>query len=394
MRIVEVNSFNFGSTGRIMLGIAEVAREKGYNVWTFNPAGKSQKKNITGNYSIGNRYERNISSKICYYIGGNGKFNIIGTKRFLSELDNIKPDIIHFHNLHSNYLNLEMLFHYIKKRRINVVWTLHDCWSFTGHCPYFDIVGCEKWKEECYACPMIHEYPATKWDSSTKEFRRKKELFTNIEDMTIVTPSQWLANLVSESFLKDYPVRVIFNGINLSNFHPRTSNFRARYKIAKDKFIILGVAFSWGTRKGQDRFELLAKKLDNRFQIVLVGIDEKNVNSDNIICIPKTDNQEQLAEIYTAADVFLNPTREDNFPTVNVEALSCGLPVISYGAGGSAEAFDEQSGMIADDENIADVLNRLYDKPIDRENCLLRGREFDERVKFQEYIELYEKITQ
>ena len=391
MKIIEINSMNFGSTGKIMLGIAEVARIDGDKIWTYNPDGRTQKKEILENHTIGNRYERFISAKINYFAGKQGALNLIGTYKFLSELEQIKPDIIHFHNLHSNYINFALLFKYINKNNIKVVWTLHDCWAFTGHCPYFDIVQCKKWISGCYSCPMIHQYPATKWDNSRREYNRKRKIFTSVKNMLIVTPSQWLADLTRDSFLNKYPVEVIYNGIDLSIFQPRDSDFRNKYRV-ENKFIILGVAFSWGIRKGQDRFEKLAEKLDERFQIVLVGIDEKNIKSDKIICITKTDNQQQLAEIYTAADVLLNPTREDNFPTVNIEALACGTPVLSYGAGGSAEAFDEKSGMIVSDDTIVENLESLYKENFKEEDCIIQGKKFDQNMKFREYINIYHSI--
>lgn len=391
MKIVELNSMNFGSTGKIMLGIAEVARIEGDEVWTYNPDGRTQKKGILENYTIGSRYERFISAKINYFTGKQGALNLIGTYKFLSKLEQIKPDIIHFHNLHSNYINFALLFKYINKNNIKVVWTLHDCWAFTGQCPYFDIVQCEKWISGCYSCPMIHQYPATKWDNSRREYSRKKKIFTSVKNMLIVTPSQWLADLTRDSFLNKYPVEVIYNGINLSIFQPRFSDFRNKYRI-ENKFIILGVAFSWGIRKGQDRFEKLAEKLDERFQIVLVGINGKDVKSDKIICITKTDNQQQLAEIYTAADVLLNPTREDNFPTVNIEALACGTPVLSYGAGGSAEAFDKKSGTIVSDDTVVETLKKLYKENLKKENCIIRAKQFDQNKKFKEYVDLYRTL--
>ena len=391
MKIVEINSINWGSTGKIMLGIAEIASED--MIWTFNPAGRTQKKGIKKNYTIGNRYERFISEKINYFSGKQGALNLLGTYKFLKELDKIQPEIIHLHNIHSNYINFELLFRYIKKNNIKVVWTLHDCWAFTGHCPYFDIVQCNKWKTECHSCQMIHEYPATKWDSSTREYNRKKKMFTSVQNMIIVAPSQWLADLTRKSFLSKFPVQVIFNGIDLKIFHPCVSNFRKKYAI-ENKFIILGVAFSWGVRKGQDRFEKLAEKLDERFQIVLVGINKEDVKSNRIICITKTDNQQQLAEIYTEADVFLNPTREDNFPTVNIESLACGTPVLSYGAGGSAEAFDEKCGMIVSDDTIVRVLEKLYKNNFKEADCIMRGKQFDQNIKFKEYVELYHKVQE
>lgn len=392
MKIVEINSMNFGSTGKIMLGIAEVAREAGIQVWTFSPDGRSQKKDIKGNASIGNRYERFISEKINYYTGKQGALNLIGTSKLLSTLKKIKPDIIHLHNIHSNFVNWEMLFEYINEYKVKVVWTLHDCLPFTGHCPYFDIVQCEKWKTSCYDCPMVHEYPATRFDMSKSEYSRKKRIFTTVDDMIIVTPSQWLANLVGESFLGKYDIHVIQNGIDLDVFYPHKSDFRNHYGIKEDKFVILGVAFSWGYRKGLDRFELLAEKIDDRFQILLVGIEKCKVKSNKIICISKTDSQSQLAEIYSSANVLLNPTREDNFPTVNIEALSCGLPVLSYGAGGSAEAFNAESGMIVNDSNVIETLERMYEQPYSKENCIVQGKKYDQNEKFKEYVDLYNQM--
>jgi glycosyltransferase involved in cell wall biosynthesis len=253
------------------------------------------------------------------------------------------------------------------------------------------MVQCEKWKAKCNDCPIYTNYPATRKDSSSSEYEFKKDLFTSVKTMVIVTPSQWLADLVEQSYLRKYPLRVIFNGIDLEKFHFRNSEFRNIYNL-RNKFIVLGVASLWEERKGQDRFEYLAESLDDRFKVVMVGVDKKNVKSDKIICIRKTDNQEQLAEIYSTADVFLNPTREDNFPTVNIEALACGTPVLSYGAGGSAEAFDEKSGMIVSDETIIDILDRLYNVNFKSEDCIKRGKEFEQRLKFQEYVELYNNL--
>lgn len=388
--VVEVNGGTKGSTGKIMFGIAETARENSYEVYTFSPPGKSQRKDVVNHMFIGNVVERRISEKINLFTGRTESLNLLGTGKFLKMLERIHPDIIHLHVMHGNYINIKKLFKYIKRNNIVLVWTLHDCWSFTGQCPYFDITGCQKWLTECGSC-SYKGYPAPNRDHSRKLFQKKKSLFSDIENMVIITPSRWLEGLVKQSFLKKYPVKVIFNGIDLEIFKPRKSDFRERHGI-RNKFVILGVAFSWGYRKGQDRFERLAESLDDRFQIVLVGIDY--TVCDKIICISRTENQEQLAELYSAADVFLNPTREDNFPTVNIEALACGTPVLSYGAGGSAEAFDEKSGMIVSDDTIIDVLNKLYYKNFRAEDCLSCGREFEQKHKFKEYVELYDLLLQ
>lgn len=394
MKIVEINSSNFGSTGGIMLNICNIVRDNGMEVYTFNPAGRTQRKGLPYNFSIGNRYERYLSDKINFFTGKQGSLNIFGTRRFLKQLDSISPDIIHFHNLHSNYINLNMLFKYIRKKQIKVVWTLHDCWAITGHCPYFDIVQCDKWKNGCEKCEMYKEYPATWRDSSDTEYVHKSQLFKGLPYVHIVTPSVWLKELVEQSFLSDYPISVINNGIDLEVFRPRDSYFRENYGISPEKFVVLGVSFSWGIRKGLDRFINLAKKLDERFQIVLVGTND-NIDKmlpPNIISIHKTQNQVELAEIYSAANIFLNPTREDNFPTVNIESLACGTPVLSYGAGGSAEAFDESCGAIVSDENILKTLEKLIKENFSAENCVSRSLKYEKNSRFLEYIDIYNSI--
>lgn len=389
--IVELNSFNYASTGIIMLGIAGAARKAGYRVITYSPAGRSQKKNIDGHRFIGSKIERRISDKINTWTGKQGALNWFGTQKLLHELDRLKPDIIHLHNLHSNYVNLELLFAYIKKHNIRLVWTFHDCWPFTGHCPYFDIVGCNKWQTLCHNCDMYREYPAARVDRSSEMFQMKKRCFSGVRDAVLVTPSRWLADLAEKSFLQCYPIKVIPNGIDRELFRPRSGNFREAYGL-ESKFIVLSVAFSWGYRKGQDRLEALAERLDSRFQVVLVGISQESVKNKRVLCIPRTDSPEQLAEIYTAADVFLNATREDNFPTVNLEALACGTPVLSYGAGGSAEAFDEKSGAVIDDSSVVETLERLYQKNYAAQDCVARSKEFDREVKFKEYVAIYDAL--
>ena len=394
-RIVEINSVNFSSTGNIMLNIAETAREHEYEVFTFHPSGRSQRKDIEGDYAFGNRYERIVSSRFNFFTGKQGRGNILGTFGLLRRIRAIEPSIIHLHNLHSDYVNISMLIRYIRKHKIRIVWTLHDCWAFTGRCPYFDILGCNQWKTGCDDCRYPKcEYPTSFMNKSHAMWKTKKKMFTCIPNMTIITPSQWLADLVNESFLKQYPIFVINNGIDLSVFKPTESDFRVIHNISKDTFIILGVAFGWGERKGLDRIIRLSKILDQRYKIVLVGTNEK-IDKElpvNILSIHRTQDQRQLAEIYSAADVFLNPTREDNFPTVNIEALACGTPVLSYGAGGSAEAFDDTCGKIVSDNTIIEVLESLYVKNYDTRACLNRAKKYDLANLFLEYVSLYNSI--
>ena len=335
-----------------------------------------------------------LKSRIYGNLGFNSKN---ATKKIITILEKTNPDVIHLHNLHGHNVNLQMLFCYFKKRsNIKIIWTFHDCWAFTGHCPHFAMVKCDKWKSGCYKCPQYSIYPKSLFDNSKKMYALKKRLFTGVENMTIVTPSEWLAGLVKQSFLKDYPVKVINNGINLSVFKPTESDFREKYGISADKKILLGVAFGWGVRKGLDVFIELYNRLSaEKYQIVLVGTDKKTDKQlpKGIISIHRTQNQTELAEIYSAADLFVNPTREDNYPTVNMESIACGTPVLTFRTGGSPEMVTEKTGSVVDCDDIAalesEVKRICETSPFNKGDCIESAKKFDENERFLEYIELY-----
>lgn len=272
------------------------------------------------------------------------------TKRLLARLDKINPDVVHLHNLHGYYLNVEMLFEWLAEHDCKVEWTLHDCWAFTGHCAYFTYVKCAQWKDRCAygkPCPQLDTYPKTISPISCKwNFEQKKRLFNLMpaERMKLITPSRWLEGLVKQSFLSKYPVEVRHNTIDRTVFKPTLGDFRERHGIG-DRFMILGVASPWTERKGLTDFVRLAGKLDSeKYAIVLVGLNEKQVAAmpDSVVALGRTDSAQELAAIYTAADVFFNPTHEDNFPTVNLEAEACGTPVVTYDTGGCAETLQRE----------------------------------------------------
>lgn len=402
MRALQINSCNFGSTGNIMLGISQLAKVEPNECRVCVPLQRDNcKKEVDGQIFIGNRVSRNIHLHLAKLTGYNGSFSYLSTRRFIKKIMEYKPDVIHLHNLHNCYINLPVLFDYIKRDSIPVIWTLHDCWSFTGHCPHFTMVKCDKWKTGCYDCPSYCEYPASRFDNSKKMYRLKKKWFTGVPNMTIVTPSQWLADLVKESYLKDYPVKVIHNGIDLDIFKPTPSNFRQKYGIDDGKYIILGVAFGWGKRKGLDVFIELAERLDSeKYQIVLVGTDD-NIDKhlpSNIIAIHRTQNQIELAEIYSAADLFVQPTREENYPTVNMESIACGTPVLTFRTGGSPEIVDETCGSVVDCDDVDAMeseLKRICEmQPYSTAACLEKARAFDKQDRFKEYIDLYEVLNE
>ena len=304
------------------------------------------------------------------------------------------------HNVHGYYINIELLFNFLKEYNKPIVWTLHGCWAFTGHCAYFDYANCYKWETHCQKCPEKKSYPTSIFlDNSYDNFEKKKELFTGLKNMTLVTPSQWLAKLVKRSFLKEYPVIVINNGIDLNVFKPTPSAFRKKYDL-ENKFIILGVAYKWERRKGLDYFIELSKMLREKEAIVLVGLSKKQIKDlpKNIVGITRTNSTKELAEIYTASDIFFNPTLEDNFPTTNLEALACGTPVITFNTGGSIEAIDNSTGYIVekgDLQKVKKIIQKMEKEGKDTysKHCIARANNYyDKNKKFQEYIELYEKL--
>lgn len=403
MRIVQINGGAKGSTGKIMMGIAEVARAQGHEVMCASPITTTNRDagEDCGYYRIGTFNSRRVNVALARITGFNGCFAWFETYKLLKKIDEFKPDIIHLHNLHDSYINLPMLFSYIKKHNVPTVWTLHDCWAFTGQCPYFTIVKCDKWKVGCHNCPQYKEYPASLYDNTKKMWQLKKKWFTGVKNMTIVTPSEWLAGLARESYLKQYPIEVINNGIDLNVFKPTHSNFRERYEIPAEKHIILGVSFAWGYRKGLDCFVEIAEKLGEQYQIVLVGTDDeidKNL-PHNIISIHRTQNQKELAEVYSAADVFVMPTREENYPTVNMEAIACGTPVVTFRTGGSPEMLDDKTGIVVEANNIEAIEKAIKDicekKGCNDEDYIVAySKKFNMQKRFTDYIELYATVLE
>lgn len=391
MKIVQINvTCGAGSTGKICVDVSKLLAEKGIENYILYSSGHSD-------YPLGIKYTNDKYIKLQALksrILGNYGFNSQkATKNLISELEKIKPDIIHLHNLHGHNVNLTTLFKYIKKNpQIKLYWTFHDCWTFTGYCPYFDIVECNKWQNCCGTCPQKKQFS---WflDKSAKLHKKKRELFKGL-DLTIITPSEWLGNLVKQSFLKDYEVKVINNGIDLEIFKPTESDFREKYGL-QNKKIVLGVAFGWGKRKGLDVFVELAKRLSNDYQIVLVGTNDEvdKLLPSNIISIHRTSNQKELAEIYTAADVFANPTREEVLGLVNLEALACGTPVVTFRTGGSPECIDESCGIVVDKNDIAAFEQAIKiscdKKSFMKDACSERAEIYDMLAKYKGYVELY-----
>lgn len=367
MKVVLINSFFGGSTGKIARGIAKKYIENNNECVFIYGRGKKTDSQIPS-FCFSNKINCVIDGIVSRIFDNQGLNSVIATKRLVRFLKKYNPDLIHLHNIHGYYLNYKILFKYIKESNVKIEWTLHDCWAFTGHCAYFTFCNCDKWQTVCQNCPQKKTYPISYvFDRSRKNFLLKKEIFTSIDSdkLTLISPSQWLADLTRKSFLNKFPVKVIKNDINLSLFkNYQDDEFRIKNGFV-DKKIILGVSFVWDTRKGLKYFIELDKNIDhNKIVIFLVGVDSKLKkyldNNTKIKSILRTDNQLELAKIYSTSDLFFNPTLEDNYPTVNLEAQASGTMVFSFDTGGCRET-DLNKGLfeIVDTSNYIEKINKF-----------------------------------
>ena len=358
-----INTVPNGSTGGIMMKEHNELLAKGEDSYVFWGRGREAQNDHEMKFA--KMPEVHLDVLRTRLDGRAGFHSKAATKRLLKRLDEIKPDVVHLHNLHGYYVNIEMLFKWLAEQDCKVEWTLHDCWAFTGHCAHFTYVKCAQWQSHCAysnTCPQLNTYPKTICKKACAyNFDDKRRLFTSISSkrMKLITPSHWLEGLVRQGFLKDYEVEVRHNDIDPTVFKPTPSDFRERYGIG-DRFMILGVASPWTERKGLDDFICLANELDmSRFAIVLVGLSQRQIESlpEGIVGLARTDSRRQLAETYTSADVFFNPTTEDNFPTVNLEAEACGTPVITYDTGGCRETIHDERSLVA--TNVQEAFNKI-----------------------------------
>ncbi len=398
MKILQINTVcGSGSTGRIS---ADLCRKiTAMDEICFVAYGRGTHPDDINIFKIGTKIDQLYHGIMTRIFDDHGFYSKKATKNLIEFIKHFDPDIIHLHNIHGYFINIEILFKYLKESNKPVVWTLHDCWSFTGHCAYFEYAQCTKWMKGCFDCPQKEGYPSSKiFDNSRKNYTRKQELFNSVKNMTIVTPSYWLADRVKKSFLHSHPVRVINNGIQLDIFRPAVNREELKLKYGcLNKFVTLGVANIWEERKGLKFLYQIAERSDIDTQLIIVGLDERHKQQvpKNITIIPRTNNLEELAELYTMADVYINPTLDDNFPTTNIEALACGTPVITFDTGGSPEIIDEKCGIVVEKGNvngILDAIQRIKEGAIQSTDCINRAHLYNKEAKYQEYLTLYKEI--
>ena len=399
MKILQINTtVNSGSTGRIAEDIGQVLLANGHQ--SYIAYGRGDRPSQSKLIKIGTKFDFYIHGLKTAIFDRHGFGSKNATKQFIKRIDEIKPDLIALHNLHGYYINIEILFNYLSKKQVPVVWTLFDCWGFTGHCSYFDDISCEKWKKQCFECPKTKKYPSSYViDNSKLNFNQKNKLFNSPVNLELIVHSKWLQVLVKKSFLKKYNTNHIFSGIDLEIFDIKKNDafIKEKYKIVGSK-IVLGVASIWDKRKGLDDFTLIQNENNGDFQIVLVGLSDQQLQDlpNGIIGIKRTENTEELAAIYSMANVFVNPTYQDNFPTTNLEALACGTPVITYNTGGSPEAIDEKTGIVVTKGNkqeLTDAIKLILKNPKSfyQSNCRSRAVEnFNKFDRYNDYLLIFE----
>lgn len=416
MKVLQLNqTFRYGgSTGRIVYELLCSQLQVGIDGFVIYGYSDGEPEDAHAFCLQRNILRRKLNILRTRLFDHHGFYNEAETANLIQWMDELKPDIIHLHNIHNHYVHVGRLFEYIRKHNIPVVWTLHDCWSFTGHCVYFDFSQCDKWKTQCHNCSSLHDYPPTCFfDRTTRNYEDKKVAFAGVANLTLVTPSRWLAGLARESFLRDYPVIAINNGVDINMFCPHKSGIKEQLGIGSKK-MLLAMAAIFERRKGTQYLQQLPELLTDNEVLVLVGLSEeqkKQFSKNRCIGLGRTNSVEDLAEYYSAADVFINPTLEDNFPTTNIEALACGTPVVTFETGGSVESVldgEEASvvdgityssvGAVVPKSDVNAMLRAVREiiangKTTYSEACRKKAEErYDKDKQYLKYIELYNEI--
>ncbi len=396
MKILQINiTRNSGSTGKILDRIHEIAIDEGHQSYalTCNCNGK-----IPQNTYVMHKGPLIWIMRWILFVsritGLNGYRFKRKTKKALKWIDSIKPDVIHLHNIHGDWLNVEQLFAYVREQQIPLVWTIHDCWSFTGRCSYFDKYGCEKWKTGCRKCVDYKVYPTTYFfDFSKKMHKDKKRMFTGLKNVSLAVPSFWLKGIVEQSFMGEYPVQVVHNGIDINVFWPDPEPFFEEYQ---NKFIILGVANSWSDRKGLSDFIKLDKLIDhNKFRIVLVGLNDRQLSvlPPTITGMKKTDTQDDLRRLYSQAGCLANMSMQETFGMTTIEAMACGTPVVAYNRTAVPEPVTEQTGIVVKNntpDEVYSAIQTIAQGGFFSEDCRRRVLDmYDYRKVFHKYIDMY-----
>ena len=399
--VLQINSaINYGSTGKIAEQIGLLVIQQGWDSYIAH--GRYINSSESKSIQIGNKLDWIYHALMTRITDRHGLFSTYATKKLIKQIQKINPDVIHLHNIHGYYINYKILFKHLRKANIPIVWTLHDCWSMTGHCVYFDYAKCDRWQAQCYDCPQKNTYPTSLiFDRSKKNHIDKIQMFSSVEKLTLVPVSNWLAELIQKSFLNDKGVMVIRNGIDINVFnYCENKSLIEKYNLTR-KRIILGVASPWSKRKGlNDFYKLYSLLPENQYQMVLIGLSSQQMleTPSGIVVLRRTDSAKELAQWYSISDVFVNLTYEDNYPTTNLEAISCGTPVVTYRTGGSPESVTPYTGRVVEQGDLNGVVSAVESLCAeDRDQLRKRCREyavenFDKEQNYLAYLKLYEDI--
>lgn len=393
--LLQVNvTANWGSTGKIAEQIGLRAMAHGWK--SYIAYGRMMNPSKSQLIKIGTRADVYEHYAEQFLFDNEGLSSRFATKCLIDKIEIINPDIVHLHNIHDHYLNYKILFDYLNKADTKVVWTFHDCWAFTGHCFHFVQKNCDRWKTQCHDCPLKNEYRKTISDRCYKNYSLKRLLFGGCKNLTIVPASYWMADFVKQSFLKDKRIEVIHNGVDLNVYKPLGEKSSA----SGGKFRIIAVSNIWNADKGeQDVYKLREMLPVEEYEITMVGLSSSQVNNlpSGIKGVQRTQNINELVKLYSESDVLINPTYADTFPTVNLEALACGTPVITYNTGGSPEAIDERTGVVVeqgDVEALAEAIRRMSIHPLFPNDCRARAEQYFDKDKcFEKYINLYGNLV-
>lgn len=389
MKVAQINVVcEFGSTGRIVADLSHTMSGQGIeNIIVYGLYQSS----LPNAHYIGNRVEFALHNQKSRLLDACGFGSAHATRQLIQLLEDFQPDVVHLHNIHGYYVHVELLFRYLKKAGCPVVWTLHDCWPFTGHCAHFDHVGCSRWQTGCGSCPSIREYPESLGlDRSQRNWQRKRQAFTGLDKCVLVSPSHWLAQLAQASFLQEYPVRVIPNGISLETFAPTPGDWKEKMG-TEGKKVVLASVKNLHDSKGGQYLVPLARQLGPEYQIWVLGLNEP---APELHPLPYLQNAQQLAQVYTAADVFVNPTLEDNFPTVNLEALACGTPVVTFQTGGSPESIGPGCGAVVpqgDGKALAQAVAHWAAQDC-KKACVAQAQQYERTAQYEKYVQLYREL--
>lgn len=352
-------ALNWGSTGRIAEQVGSLAKDNGWNVMIAHGA-RYQNPTQFSHYQVSSSFEEKMHWGISQFWDGQGRGSWFATKRLLKEIDAFQPDVVHMHVIHGYYINYGLIMNYFKEKNIPVVWTLHDCWAFTGHCAYFTAANCEKWKTQCGQCPIPHDFPNTYLDRSKANYNRKKQVYGDMQNLVLAPVSQWLGDLVKESFLGKHEIQVVYNGIDVDVFKPSVSNFKKKLGI-EGKYLLLGVAQGFDERKGLKDFFKLSEMLPEGYQVVLLGAMEEEIAiaPKSVIALPKTESLQELVEAYSAADVLLSLSYEETFGLTPVEAMACGTPAIVYNNTAQPEHITPETGFVVENGDLDTLVTRI-----------------------------------